>query len=307
MLSFEGTDVIPAISFLEKYYGADVEKELVGASVPATEHSVMCMGEKESEVETFKRLLELFPKGILSVVSDTWDLWKVCTEYLPELKKEILARDGKLVIRPDSGDPVKIITGYMMNELIIEDNRVYLQDYNGYRFVKGKEISLAESKGVIQLLWDGFGGITNDLGFKVLDTHIGAIYGDSINLQRAAAICEALKQKGFASQCVFGVGSFTYQYNTRDTFGMAMKATYVEVDGEGREIFKNPITDDGTKKSATGLLQVKKGNGKYILYDKVSWEEEADSELVTVYKNGKIIKEYSLEEIRMRLADHSTT
>jgi len=278
LLSFTGTDTIPAIDALEQYYHADADKELIGGSVAATEHSVMCSGSKDGELETFRRLItEVYPTGIVSIVSDTWDLWKVCTEYLSALKEIILNRNGKVVIRPDSGDPVKIICGDP----------------------DGKTIS--EKKGVVELLWDIFGGTITDKGYKLLDTHIGAIYGDSINLQRAKEICEQLKQKGFASQVVFGIGSYTYQYNTRDTFGLAMKATYVEVNGEGREIFKNPVTDDGTKKSATGLLQVKKENGRFVLNDKVSWQEENDSELKTVFKNGVLIKEYSLAEIRERL------
>jgi len=278
LLSFTGTDTIPAIAALEKYYQADADKELIGGSVAATEHSVMCSGSKEGELETFKRLItEVYPSGIVSIVSDTWDLWKVCTEYVTALKQIVLQRNGKVVIRPDSGDPVKIICG------------------------DPDAISENERKGVVELLWDVFGGTVTDKGYKLLDAHIGTIYGDSINLQRAADICEGLKAKGFASQVVFGIGSYTYQYNTRDTFGLAMKATYVEVNGEGREIFKNPVTDDGTKKSATGLLQVKKTNDKYILKDKVSWADEKDSELITVFKNGKLVKEYSLREIRQRL------
>lgn len=278
LLSFTGTDTIPAIDALEQYYGADAEKELIGGSVAATEHSVMCSGSRDGELETFKRLVtEVYPSGIISIVSDTWDLWKVCTEYLPALKEIILARDGKVVIRPDSGDPVKIICG----------------DPNGATEV--------QRKGVVELLWDVFGGTVTDKGYKMLDGHIGAIYGDSINIERATAICEGLKEKGFASQVVFGIGSFTYQYNTRDTFGTAMKATYVVIDGEGREIFKNPVTDDGTKRSATGLLQVKKENGTYVLHDQVGWEEERDSELQTVFKNGILVKEDSLAGIRARL------
>jgi len=278
LLSFTGTDTIPAIDALEEYYGADADKELIGGSVAATEHSVMCSGSKDGELETFHRLItEVYPSGIVSIVSDTWDLWKVCTDYVSALKEVILKREGKVVIRPDSGDPVKIICGD----------------------VDGK--TEAERKGVVELLWDVFGGTVTEKGYKVLDSHIGTIYGDSINLQRAEAICEGLKQKGFASQAVFGIGSFTYQYNTRDTFGMAMKATYVEVAGEGREIFKNPVTDDGMKKSATGLLQVKIENDTYVLYDKVSWKEEKESELKTVFKDGKLIKEFSLAEIRERL------
>lgn len=278
LLSFTGTDTIPAIDALEAYYNANADDELIGGSVAATEHSVMCSGSKDGELETFNRLVtEVYPSGIVSIVSDTWDLWKVCTEYVAALKEKILARNGKVVIRPDSGDPVKIICG----------------DPNGK--------TAAERKGVVELLWDVFGGTVTDKGYRLLDGHIGAIYGDSINLQRAEAICEGLKQKGFASQCVFGIGSFTYQYNTRDTFGMAMKATYVEVNGEGREIFKNPVTDDGTKKSATGLLQVKKENEKYVLYDKASWEQEKESELKTVFKDGKLVRDFSLREIRERL------
>lgn len=280
LLSFTGTDTIPAIDALEQYYGANADKELIGGSVNATEHSVMCSGSRDGELETFKRLItEVYPAGIVSIVSDTWDLWKVCTEYLPALKSEILAREGKVVIRPDSGDPVLIICG----------------NPNGK--------TEAERKGVVELLWDVFGGVTTDKGYKLLDSHIGAIYGDSINIERATAICDNLKAKGFATQVVFGIGSFTYQYNTRDTFGTAMKATYVVVDGEGREIFKNPITDDGTKKSATGLLQVKKENGKFVLHDKVSWEQEKDSELITVFKEGKLVKEYTLSEVRRTLME----
>jgi nicotinamide phosphoribosyltransferase len=280
LLSFTGTDTIPAIDALEQYYNADADTELIGGSVAATEHSVMCSGSKDGELETFKRLItKVYPAGIVSIVSDTWDLWKVCTEYLTALKETVLQREGKVVIRPDSGNPVKIICGDP----------------------EGK--TEAERKGVVELLWDVFGGTITDKGFKLLDPHIGAIYGDSINLERAQAICEGLKTKGFASQVVFGIGSYTYQYNTRDTFGTAMKATYVVVDGEGREIFKNPITDDGTKRSATGLLCVKKENNKFVLHDKVSWEEEAQSELKTVFKDGKITKEFTLAEIRARLAE----
>lgn len=280
LLSFTGTDTIPAIDALEQYYNANADEELIGGSVAATEHSVMCSGSKDGEMETFQRLItEVYPSGIVSIVSDTWDLWKVCLDYLPALKDIIMKRDGKVVIRPDSGDPVKIICGDP----------------------QGK--TEAEQKGVVELLWDVFGGKITDKGFKLLDPHIGAIYGDSINIERATLICEGLKAKGFATQVVFGIGSYTYQYNTRDTFGTAMKATYVVINGVGREIFKNPVTDDGTKKSATGLLQVKKKNGSYVLIDKVSWGEEEQSELKTVFKDGKLVKEYTLAEIRKYLSD----
>ena len=263
LTSFMGTDSLPTIHGARKYYAAEGP---VGGSVPATEHSVMCAGSKESEVETFRRLLKTYPTGILSVVSDTWDLWKVCTEHIVTLKEEILARDGKLVIRPDSGDPVDIICGA------------------GFAQAKDYKTSMCITKGVIELLWDVFGGTINEQGYKVLDPHIGAIYGDSITLDRADEICARLEAKGFAStNIVLGIGSFTYQFNTRDTFGFAMKATYVEVNGVGQEIFKDPITDDGIKKSAKGLLRV---NEDMSLTDQVSWDEEGEGMLQTLYVDG---------------------
>jgi len=155
---------------------------------------------------------------------------------------------------------------------------------------------------VVELLWDVFGGSVNAKGYKELIPQIGAIYGDSITMERATKICERLKQKGIAStNVVLGIGSFTYQYNTRDTFGFAMKATYGEVKGEGREIFKDPITDDGTKKSAKGLMKVIKDNDTYKLIDQVSWEEEQTGELKEVFRDGKIVIDQSLAEIRERV------
>jgi nicotinamide phosphoribosyltransferase len=148
-----------------------------------------------------------------------------------------------------------------------------------------------------------FGGSVNKQGYKVLDPHIGAIYGDSITIDRADEICRRLEAKGFAStNIVLGVGSFTYQYNTRDTFGFAMKATYVEVNGESREIFKNPVTDDGTKKSATGLLGVfLNGDDSLRLEDKLSWKQENLGILQTLYKDGVFYNTTTLSEIRKKL------
>ena len=279
LLSFTGTDTIPAIDVLERYYHADSDAELIGGSVAATEHSVMCMGTTEGEFDTFKRLIcDLYPKGIVSIVSDTWDLWKVLTDYLPRLKNEISTREGRVVIRPDSGDPVDIICG----------------NANG----KTEE----ERKGVIELLWDVFGGSINTKGYKELIPQIAAIYGDSITLQRAEEICSRLKQKGFAStNVILGIGSYTYQYNTRDTFGFAMKATYGEVNGEGRAIFKDPITDDGTKKSAKGLMKITLENGAYKLTDNVAWEDEKQGELVEIFQDGKLLVDWNLADIRKRM------
>jgi nicotinamide phosphoribosyltransferase len=282
LLSFSGTDTIPAIDFLEQYYGADCDAELVGASVPATEHSVMCMGTKENEIATFQRLITtVYPSGVVSIVADTWDFWQVITAFLPALKQEILNRNGKVVIRPDSGDPVKIIAG----------------DPDA---IPGSP----EHKGAIACMWDVFGGTITEKGYKLLDAHVGLIYGDSITPERQLQILEALKQKGFCSyNVVLGIGSFTYEYVTRDTFGFAMKATYGEVEGVGRAIFKDPKTDDGTKKSAKGLIAVYKDSisGDYYYKDDCTWEEEAGGELQLVFKDGQPINVQQLAAIRARV------
>jgi len=285
LLSFTGTDTIPAIKLLHDAYDGD---GLIGGSVAATEHMVMCLGGKEDEIQTFDRLLNLYPKGIVSVVSDTWDLWKVITETLPALKDKIMVRDGKLVIRPDSGDPVLILTGDATK-------------------------SGPARKGVIELLWDLFGGTINALGFKQLDSHIGAIYGDSITEARALQICDRLMDKGFAStNVVLGIGSYNYQYVTRDTSGYAMKATWALVNGEERFLFKDPITDDGTKRSARGRLAVvdhRTRGGAIELIDGLSlevWKNFSimtgfENMLVPVWRNGRFLRRETLPEIRARV------
>lgn len=308
--SFLGSDSLPSIYGARTYYG---EEGFVVGSVNATEHSVMCAGSKDDEIGTFRYLMNQFPTGILSIVSDTRDLWKVLTEYLPQLKEEILARDGKIVIRPDSGDPVDIICGlnawYDDGLSFEERNEKAPLSWQLQHTSKGTKPTPENYKGVIELLWDLFGGTVNEQGYKVLDGHIGAIYGDSITVDRAQQICERLAAKGFAStNVVLGIGSFTYQYNTRDTFGFAMKATYVEIDGEGREIFKDPVTDNGMKKSAKGLLQVVKATdingdktGEYQLFDQQTWEQEDRGELIPIYINGRTMNIVTLTEVRRRL------
>lgn len=265
LTQFKGTDTIPAISAMEYFYGYNMEKELIGCSIPASEHAVMCSGGKDTEEETYRRFIEdLYPTGFVSIVSDTWDFFGVLTNILPKLKDKIMARDGRVVIRPDSGNPVDIICGTGVDDS-------------------------PEGKGAIELLWGIFGGTVNEKGYKVLDSHIGLIYGDSITLERAQEIFKRLEAKGFASSnVVYGVGSYTYVFNTRDSQGWAMKATYCEVNGEGREIFKDPKTDSG-KKSAKGLLRVEKTEDGYKLHDQQTWQQESEGELKIVFENGNIL------------------
>lgn len=277
LLSFTGTDTIPAIDWLEHFYGANADKELIGGSVPATEHSVMCFGGEECEEATFRRLLlEIYPKGIVSVVSDTWDYFTVINKTIRDLKEVIMARDGKLVVRPDSGDPHKIICG---DPTAPEGT--------------------PEHKGTANILWEIFGGTINSKGYKQLDPHIGIIYGDGITMDRCKSITEGLKQLGFAStNIVYGIGSYTYQHVTRDTFGFAMKATYGVVAGKPIELFKKPKTDSGLKNSAKGLLRV---NADLSLSESVTPDEEQQGLLETVFLDGKMTKVQTLSEIRNRL------
>lgn len=283
LLSFTGTATIPSIIYLEQYYNCNVENEVVALGTPSTEHSVMCTYGTD-EYKAYKRLItEVFPSGVLSIVSDTYDYWNLITNILPTLKEDILNRDGKIVIRGDSGDPIKIICG---------DDEA--------------EKGSPANKGTVELLWELFGGEVNEKGYKVLDSHIGTIYGDSITVERCEEICKQLAKKGFAvSNCVFGIGSYTYQYNTRDTFGFALKATHAVINGEEMFIFKDPKTDTGNfKKSQKGMCYVYK-EGEEVLYkDELNIKQQesySDNLLIPVFKDGKLIRDYSLEEIRNRL------
>jgi nicotinamide phosphoribosyltransferase len=274
LLSFKGTDTITAIDYLHDYYFAGWE--FVGGSVPATEHSVMCMGGELNELETFRRLItEVYPSGIVSIVSDSWDFWKVIGHYSFLLRDEIMKRDGKVVFRPDSGDPVKIIVGDPSHDF------------------------LAERKGAVETLWDIFGGTVTDKGYKTLDSHVGLIYGDSISLDIAQRSLEGLKQKGFSSANeVFGIGSFTYQHVTRDTFGSAIKATFGVVDGEDRELSKDPKTDSGVKKSAKGLIRDEFEGGDFVMYDQQTREQEKQGLLEPVFLDSKLVRHQPLHQIR---------
>jgi nicotinamide phosphoribosyltransferase len=279
--SFLGSDTIICIPGARYFYN-EPEDQVSVYSVNASEHSVsttkiFTVGEQQMIADW----LVDFPKGILSIVSDTFDLWKLITEYLPANKEAIMARDGKLVIRPDSGDPVDIICGESNSDVA----------------------TTPQNKGVIQLLWEIFGGTINEQGFKVLDPHIGAIYGDSITLDRQIQIYERLAAKGFAAtNIVLGVGSYTYQMNTRDTLGFAAKGAWFEVDEDGYkvgyDIYKDPVTDDGTKKSLKGMICVTEN---HEVLTQCTPEQEAQGILQTIYEDGQFHNQTSLTEVRERL------
>lgn len=310
-LAFTGSDNLNVVNFVDDFYGP--AEGLIVGSVPASEHSVATAFGPSDEKGYFLRLLEQNPTGIVSAVSDSYDLWNVLVSVLPSIKDQIMERDGKLVIRPDSGNPVDIITGtesaYVRLGNEKNNQEQYADRVNLTKYRQGGYLTPPQ-KGVVELLWETFGGTVNEQGYKVLDPHIGVIYGDSITYDRAEEIFQRLEAKGFAStNVVFGVGSYTYQYQTRDTFMSAVKATWIMVNDEGRDIYKDPATDSGVKKSARGRIAVLKTvDGEYKLIDSTSTTVPVDDleggpqdELKTVWEDGHFVKEYTFAEVRKNL------
>ena len=316
---FEGSDSVHAAYAAKHIYG--FKSPLFAASVPATEHQIMQLGINESsERDTILRLIKQYPTGVMSVVCDTEDYWNTLTNILPSLKEEILARTpnslglAKFVVRPDSGDPVDVICGVRINQKFSNctleealDNTFmgssYIQWEDNYYKVNYKDTKLTqisenEEKGSIEILWDTFGGTINSKGYKVLNPRVGLIYGDSITPERAYEICKRLEAKGFASSnVVLGIGSYAYNYHTRDTFGMAIKCTAAWDDkGNLIETQKVVKTDSG-KKSAKGLLHV---SSDFVTTDSVTTEVEATGMLQTIYKDNKKTFETDFEAIRAR-------
>jgi len=280
-LSFVNTATVPAILFLENYYNSDCEKEPVAFGAISTEHSVMNSNYAVDGNETamVKRLLrDIYPANGFSMVSDSYDYWNMVDFIIPACKEDILEHGGYIGIRGDSGDPVEITTE------------------------------------TVRRLWKTFGGSVNTKGYKVLDPHIKVIYGDSITPQRAESIYKILVEEGFAcNNVLLGVGSFSLQCLeqdgelkpfTRDTFGIAIKATYCEVDGKPIQIFKDPKTDTGNfKRSQRGMCVVYKdenGNLNYRDgYDAAAVNSFGGENLLKpVFRDGKMVKEQTLQEIR---------
>lgn len=349
LINSMGTDTIPAILYANRYY--NMKGKFVAGSIPASEHSVattnigFIVGRLKTEnpdlsldelrflaeVEFLKRYItEIFPKGFVSYVADSYDFWAIITRAALILKEEIMARDGRVVFRPDSGIPEHIIAGYYIlpgeyktcsdafdelerfegpytPEVVNVQGTWYTIEYNEFSdtTITRSELTDHEVKGAIQCLWEIFGGEINSKGYKVLDTHVGLIYGDSITVARAKDIFERLKDRGFASSnIVFGVGSFTTQYTTRDSLGMAVKATGAVIDGQQIMVVKEPKTDLG-KKSAKGFLKVVRDeNGELKLVDNCQLEDvqSDDNELRRVFYNGKLIVDEDLTTIRERAA-----
>lgn len=286
LLSANKTSTIPALPYIDKYYDADCTNNNIGASAVSTEHSVM--GANYSidgdEITFVKKLLtELYPNTSFSMVSDTYDYWNMVNNIIPACKEEIMNHNGKLLIRPDSGDMVDI------------------------------------SIKTIQKLWDVFGGTVNSKGYRVLDPHIGIIYGDGCAIEKLREIWEELMFQGFAANnIVFGVGAFNFTafredngfiVNTRDTFGVAMKATHGVIDGKEIFIYKDPKTDDASlKKSHKGIVHVYYDNKEHKFHyeDELTIEEvniKDNSAFKEVFCNGRFTYRENFIGVRKRLQE----
>lgn len=245
----------------QRYYGCP----MAGFSMPAAEHSTIISWGRSREKEAFESMLDQFPTGPVSVVSDSYDIFKACRHiWGDKLKERVIERseDSCLIIRPDSGDPA---------ETLIE---------------------------VIKILEECFGCSLNSQGFKVLPSYLRIIQGDGIDLNSVDEILEKLSDEGWSAENVFfGCGSALLQKLNRDTLNCAFKCSYVETNGKGMDVYKQPVTDP-SKGSKRGLLSLRRNSDGFIETVERGVGKPEEDMLVIVFENGSIVQEYTLEEIR---------
>ncbi|TDQ61815.1 nicotinamide phosphoribosyltransferase [Maritalea mobilis] len=242
LVNFQGTDTVSALPMARQYYGGDDPHFMAGFSIPAAEHSTMTSWGRAGEKDAYANMLEKFPQGLVAVVSDSYDLFNALENiWGDELKEQVLARDGTLVVRPDSGDPVEIVCQ------------------------------------TLEVLGDKFGYSTNSKGFKVLDPHVRVIQGDGIYLNSLKDILDAMIEKGWAVDNVaFGMGGGLLQAVSRDSYQFAMKACAIERNGDIQPIYKEPKTDK-KKTSKRGIQGVFEEQGQLVAKT-ILPEQIADSE-----------------------------
>ena len=264
LVNFMGTDTFPAVELTMDYYNS---KEVTAYSVPATEHSIMTSRGRDGEMEILGDLLDKYPTGILACVIDSYDYREFIKEAVRRYKDKILAREGKLVFRPDSGMP---------SEVTME---------------------------CAELLAEGFGTTINSKGYKVFDPKVGLLWGDGIDVMGARSILFTLTTRGFAaSNIVFGMGGGLLQKINRDTQRFAFKSSYQERGGVGYDIFKQPI--DITKTSKKGklmLILTEDGSYKTVKQDTDVAKEGIDF-LETVFKDGELVRDMTFDEVRKNAA-----
>lgn len=290
LTSFKGSDQIPAVKTLMDFYRETDRNELIGASVVATEHSIMesLAGQfgtnKQGQIDAFESLINRNPSGILSIVSDTYDYWEVIDEVLPTLKELILARNGKLVIRPDSLTEIRLKTPNHRIETVNEQ--------------------LVES---LKALYETFGGTINSKGYKVLDQHVGLLHGEGITLDNLEELFIAIEESGFSTEnIVLGVGAYTYSVKpSRDDFGQALKASSAVIGGNNIQIFKHPKSEkEAFKRSPKGAVSIHGTSGNYRMVEGLTIQEaETDpkNQMNTILKDGLTSPKTPFSVIRARI------
>lgn len=323
---FVGTDTIGALVFAEDYY----DEKCAGFSVIASEHSVHCsFGPRSHEIESYRnainkvkeKLADVNPASgviILSLVSDTYNIYNVVKRILPQLKDEFIGWTNnhgipiKIVVRPDSGDPAMVLFGHNHSgEIPYSEKTLNMIE----AIAKDMDISDAEAaklvnKGVVQILFDEFGYTTNSKGFKVLHPQIGVLQGDGVSLKMMARMYKIMiNQKLDIMNVVFGSGGKYLQAHDRDEQKYATKVIHVIIDGNGIPVQKNPITDLG-KKSKKGYLKLVKTGPTWKDYVTLQQDdegfEEAEDVLITVFKNGEMLVEYNFSDIRTNAEIHES-
>lgn len=259
LVHFRGTDTLAACSLLRRFYGADMP----GYSVPAAEHSTITAWGRQAEEEAYAHILQAFPEGIVSVVSDSYDIRHACRAlWGSSLKDRVTQRAGTVVVRPDSGDPVSVVLD------------------------------------CLRILGDAYGSITNEKGYRVLPDYLRLIQGDGITRHTLGGIVDALLEAGWSTDnLVFGSGRGLLQDCSRDTLLVAMKCSHAVVNGEGREVFKQPVTDP-TKRSLRGRLAlVRDSEGELRTVNADSLPSAQEHVLEPVFRDGELLRDMQWEQV----------
>jgi nicotinamide phosphoribosyltransferase len=268
LVNFMGTDTIAAVRLLQQFYGA---KQMPAFSIPASEHSTITSWGKEHEVDAYGNMLEQYPDGIVACVSDSFDIHAAVADlWGGKLRDKVMQRNGTLVIRPDSGDPV----------VVLEDIFNTLEQKFGL-----DEVATAKK------------------GYKVLAPCVRVIQGDGVNYHTIQNMISQLTRKGWSmDNFAFGMGGALLQQLNRDTQRFAFKCSAVNIDGIWHDVFKDPKTD-ASKASKRGRLSLvdrsSVGTGDFVTMNDPN---AYGNILETVFENGKVVKDYTLDEIRARAA-----
>lgn len=261
LVNFRGTDTIAGLIVARDYYDCD----MAGFSIPAAEHSTQTSWGAAHEVDAMRNMLHQFPTGLVAVVSDSYDIFNACRNlWGDQLKADVLARDGALVVRPDSGDPPEIVCR------------------------------------VLETLGEAFGTETNSKGFKVLHPKVRVIQGDGIDRAMLTRILDATTAAGWSTDNIaFGSGGGLLQKLNRDTSKYAFKCSDITINGEHRDVFKQPVTDLG-KRSKAGRLTLVQRKGQLVSIREEDRKANDEHQMVEVFRDGELLQEHSLDDVRQR-------